>query len=629
MQPGKSSIVRVLDRYRPIANRTPTKAVDVDRNPGRATRRHGYLLVGIAVALAALVAVAVLQVRATNSRNASSATISLALDVSDAIAGSEAPVATEPLHGKLIAALGELGDSTQLSALRDQLAALAPAAIAGEPTARSEYGTALRSTIRAISRESRVVTIRTQQYQMGIVAGAAIGLIALIGSVAAKRHPDPRHRRSRGHHPSQVDPLTGLGRIDAVRDRLSGLLATGSPSGGFVAMLAVGIQPEHEHFLPLSRAQLDAALLATSRRLRAAVRATDTVARLARDELAVALPPSPRVEDPGRVASKILGALDKSIDVGDAVVVPNPRVGVAIAPLDAVTADGLIQRARLARRAASDSPAAVYRSYSEDLAPTELGTIEMQEHLRAALEADDGQLWVAYQPKIDLTTERVVGFEALARWNHPSRGTVPPSEFIRVAEETDLILDLGLWVLNQVCAQIAAWATHIDQHMPVSVNVSGRQFEDPSLATTIREVLQRHQVPANLLELELTEGVLLEDRQDLVTMMHELRELGVKIAVDDFGTGYSALSYLKRFPIDVLKIDRAFIRDLNGDDGDEAISTAIIAMAHSLALEVVAEGVETPEQLHVLQALGCDTAQGFYFAHPAPPAEIEHRAVVG
>ncbi len=623
------SIARMLDRYTTYTYRTPTKAVEVEHNQAKPPwRRHGHLLIGVAIVVASLCAVTILQFRATNSRTTSQGAVALALDAVDSFQAGEAAEASAALHQKMLGALETLNPSGATLQTAQLLGRIGPAAIAGDGFAAGAYGVAVRDLVRGITRDANITTVRTQQVQMGIVAGAAIALVMLIGSVAARRNPAPAGRKSRAHHPSQTDPLTGLGQIDAIRDRLTELLDSSKPGTGFVGMLAVGIQPEHEHFMPLTRSQLDAALLETSERLRETVRATDTVARLARDELAVALPSSPRVEDPGRVASKILGALDRPIDVGEVMVRPNPRVGIAIAPLDAVTPDGLIQRARLARRAASDSPAAVYRSYSSGLAPSELGSLETHADLAAALEADDGQLWVAYQPKIDLNSERVVGFEALARWDHPVRGPVSPAEFIAVAEETQLIVALGRWVLDKVCAQIATWEQHIQQRIPVSVNVSGRQFEHPGLAADVKEILETHGVGAEMLELELTEGILLEDRLELISMMHELSELGVKIAVDDFGTGYSALSYLKRFPIDVLKIDRAFIRDLQGDNSDEAISTAIISMAHSLALEVVAEGVETPEQLSVLRNLGCDAAQGFYFAHPAPPSEIETRAVL-
>lgn len=587
-------------------------------------KRNSHLLSGALVIVVALVAIAVLQFRAADVREAAYSIEDLTLDVNDSLGSGAAPAITAALHDKLISEIAATAASMDLEAARMSLVESWAGVSAGDATMIESYTTALRQTFRAADQGARVSSVRTQQIQMGIVAAAAIILILLIRSVAAGRQPQIKPRKSRSHS-SQTDPLTGLGQFESIRERLVELLDADEPGPGFVGLLAVGIQPEHEHFLPLTRRQLDASLVETARRLRRAVRATDTIARLARDELAVALPPTPRVEDPGRVATKILDALDPPMTTGDVTIVLNPRIGIAISPLDAVTPDGLIQRARLARRAAGDSPAAVYRSYSDELAPSELGSLQMLDDLRAALAADNGELWVAYQPKIDLNDNQVVGFEALARWDHPKRGSIAPTDFIRVAEESDLILDVGAWVLDKVCAQIAAWGRDLAQPLPVSVNVSGRQFERTGLAEVVRATLNRHDVPANLLELELTEGILLEDRPDLIAMMHDLSRIGVKIAVDDFGTGYSALSYLQRFPIDVLKIDRTFIRGIHGDNGDHAISTAIVSMAHSMELQVVAEGVETPEQLQVLRDIGCDTAQGFYFAHPARPATIQHR----
>ncbi len=590
-------------------------------------KKHTHLVIGAVVVVAALIAITGLQFRSTDTRQAADSVQELTFDIFDSLRTGAAPASTMALHQKLLSEIDAMTRSDGLDMARRAVAKRGPEAIAGEAATVNEYGSALNAASRAVIGNARRTFVRTQQIQMGIVATAAIILILLLRNVAARQQPQVKRRRSRTH-PSRIDPLTGLGQFDTIRDRLDELLDASKPGPGFVGLLAVGIQPEHEHFLPLSRAQLDASLAETSRRLRTAVRATDTLARLARDELAVALPSSPRVEDPGRVASKILAALDAPILVGTVTVRPNPRVGIAISPVDAVTPDGLIQRARLARRAASGSPAPVYRSYSDELAPSELGSLQMLEDLRSALRANDGQLWVAYQPKIDLNDERVVGFEALARWDHPQRGSISPSDFIRVAEESDLIIELGAWVLDRVCAQMAAWGKYLNESLPVSVNVSGRQFEGVGLADLIRATLTRHGVAPHLLELELTEGILLEDRWDLIAMMKDLSDLGVKIALDDFGTGYSALSYLKRFPIDVLKIDKAFISEIHGDDGDEAISTAIISMAHSMELQVVAEGVETPEQLQILRSLGCDAAQGFYFAHPARPAEIQHRTAI-
>lgn len=598
----------------------------VSKTPKSFWAQHAHLAAGFIVVLIAALALTVLQVRRMNARQDAEAAVNLADDMHAAIAAEAAPVAMAALHQKLLSAIDASGPSAQVVALREELAGLGMLTIGGDPSARDRYSTALRNLSRAIRADATANSIRAQQREMGVIAGAAIILILLLRSVAARRQPSPRPRRVRQPHPVEPDPLTGLGPIDTVRERLGELLDGTPAAAGFVGLLIIGLQPEHDRFLPLTREQLDGTLAETSRRLSSSVRTTDVVARLARNELAVVMPPSPRFEDPGRVAGKLLQALDGPLELHGAVVRPNPRIGVAIAPVDAVTPDGLIQRARLARRAAGAAPAAVYRSYGEELAPGRLETVRLLDDLSAALAAQDGQLWVAYQPKIDLIAEKVAGFEALARWDHPQFGSIPPTAFVRAAEQSEVILELGAWVFDRVCAQLAVWAANLNQLVPVSVNVSGRQLEAAGLADLVRETLEKHGVPGHLLELELTEAILVDERTDLTATLDQLSDLDVKIAVDDFSTAYSVLGHLKRFPIDVLKIDRTFIREIEDDRADRATSNEIIEMAHSMSLRVVAEGVETPEQLGVLRALGCDAAQGYYFAYPTSPAEIDRRA---
>ncbi len=588
--------------------------------------QNAHLAIGSAVVLIAAVALTMLQVRSTSVVREAEATVNLADDVHAAMAAEAAPAATIALHHKMVGAIDASGPSSRVAGLRAELAAFGLLASSGDSDARAVYTATLRDASRAIRADATTTSIRMQQMQMGVIAGAAIILILLIRSVAAKRQLRPHPRRVHPVSPAEPDPLTGLGAIDTVRQRLGELLDGAEPRPGFVGLLIVGIQPEHERFLPLTREQLDDTLAETSRRLQSSVRASDLVARLARNELAVVMATSQRVEDPGRVARKLLGSLDGPLELGGTIVRPNPRVGVAIAPIDAVTPDGLIQRARLARRTAGTAPSAVYRSYRKELAPDDLDMVQLMEDLVAARAADDGQLWVAYQPKIDLVNERVAGFEALARWDHPRYGVIPPVTFIRAAEQSDLILDLGAWVLDRVCAQLAAWAANLSQLVPVSVNVSGRQLESPGLADLIQGTLEKHGVPPELLELELTEAILLDERPEFTDTLDRLSDLGVRIAVDDFTTAFSVLGHLKRFPIDVLKIDRTFIREIEDDRAERASSSEIIEMAHSMSLRVVAEGVETPEQLHVLRTFGCDAAQGFYFAHPTSAAEIDRRA---
>jgi EAL domain-containing protein (putative c-di-GMP-specific phosphodiesterase class I) len=247
--------------------------------------------------------------------------------------------------------------------------------------------------------------------------------------------------------------------------------------------------------------------------------------------------------------------------------------------------------------------------------------LALENNLRRGLEQDE--FVVYYQPQMDISTGRMVGTEALVRWQHPERGLVSPMEFISVAEEIGLIVPLGAWVLQTACVQNAAWQQAGRAPILVAVNLSARQFQERDLLGTVRQVLEESGMEPQYLQLEITEGVAMQDAESTALTLRALREMGVKIAIDDFGTGHSSLNYLKRFSIDALKIDRSFVCDLTVDPEDAAITAAIIAMAKSLRLKVIAEGVETEEQLAFLKEHGCDEAQGFLFSKPVPAPALE------
>jgi EAL domain-containing protein (putative c-di-GMP-specific phosphodiesterase class I) len=246
--------------------------------------------------------------------------------------------------------------------------------------------------------------------------------------------------------------------------------------------------------------------------------------------------------------------------------------------------------------------------------------VRRENDLRRAL--DRHELDVFYQPQVGVGDGRIVGMEALARWRHPTRGMVPPSDFIPLAEETGLIALLGEWVLRTACLQLRDWMQSGLPQMRLAVNVSVRQVLQKDFAATVEKVLTETGVPADLLELEITESTLMEHAQHTLQALHRLRELGVRLSIDDFGTGYSSLSYLKRFPVDIIKIDRSFVRDVPHDADDAAIVTGIIALAHSLRLQVVAEGVETDAQMQFLTKHGCDILQGYFLSPPVPAGEF-------
>jgi EAL domain-containing protein (putative c-di-GMP-specific phosphodiesterase class I) len=244
----------------------------------------------------------------------------------------------------------------------------------------------------------------------------------------------------------------------------------------------------------------------------------------------------------------------------------------------------------------------------------------METNLRRGLEREEFRLH--YQPKVDIASGRIVGVEALIRWQHPEHGAVSPAEFIPIAEDTGLILPIGEWVLRTACAQAKAWDHAGYGPLRMAVNLSGRQFAKGDVVEMISRILDNARLPAEHLELEITESVLMETTEATAAKLTQLRAMGIQVAIDDFGTGYSSMTYLKRFPISTLKIDRSFVRDIPGDTDDAAITTAIIAMAHSLKIGVVAEGVETGEQVKFLRDHGCTYAQGFYFSKPLPAEEL-------
>ena len=293
-------------------------------------------------------------------------------------------------------------------------------------------------------------------------------------------------------------------------------------------------------------------------------------------------------------------------------------LGLALYPLDGEDAESLVKNAGAAMHFAKDQGRDNYQFYSRAMNSTALEKLAMEAQLRRALERDELVLY--FQPKIRATTGEIVGLEALIRWQHPELGLVPPSQFIPLAEETGLIVPIGEWVLHSACRQNRLWQQAGHPPVHVAVNIASPHFRQGALSDSVAAALQDSGLDPAWLELEVTESMLMHSVDTTLATLFKLKDRGVRLAIDDFGTGYSSLSYLKRFPLDTLKIDRSFVKDLPRDAEDAAIAKAIIAMAHSLKLEVVAEGVESAEQLAFLQQHGCDVVQGFLFSRPVPAA---------
>ncbi len=348
---------------------------------------------------------------------------------------------------------------------------------------------------------------------------------------------------------------------------------------------------------------------------------SDNVARLGGDEFIVSLTDLTRVEDVQKVAYRLLESLKEPFAIEKHEVFVTTSIGISLFPYDGTDLETLLKNADAAMYHAKDAGRSNFQFYSKSMNAAAEKRLTLENKLRRALER--GEFMLHYQPLIDVETWRIVGSEALIRWKHPEIGLVSPAEFIPLAEETGLIVPIGEWVLRTACAQIRKWHDLGDRSLFMAVNISGRQFNQEALVATIEQVVHATGVDPKCLELEITESVLMHNAEETVQTLEVLKAMGPRISVDDFGTGYSSLSYLRRFPIHTLKIDRSFVNDVTTDPGDAAIVSAIIAMARGLSLEVIAEGVETPDQRTFLLQEGCRLMQGYLFGRPVPAEEFE------
>ncbi|HVN33847.1 MAG TPA: EAL domain-containing protein [Casimicrobiaceae bacterium] len=423
-------------------------------------------------------------------------------------------------------------------------------------------------------------------------------------------------------HMAHHDALTGLPNRTLLADRVGQAIARAHRSGGKLAVLFLDLDRFKNVNDSFGHAVGDMLLTAVAARLTASRREEDTVARLGGDEFIVSIPDVADAAEAESVAARILSDLAKPFTINGHQLHADVSIGIALYPRDGDTAETLMRNADTAMYHAKESGRGNYQFFSAQLTERVSRRLSTETSLRRALER--GEFRVNYQPLMNLGSGRVDGAEALLRWPQQDERLVSPVEFIPIAEETGLIVPLGEWVLLEACAQAQAWQT-LHPGLRIAVNLSARQFRQKNLIGMIEQVLGESRLHPSLLELELTEGMLMHNVEEATGILARLDEIGVRLAIDDFGTGYSSLSYLKRFPIHTLKIDRSFVRDISTDPDDAAIVTAIVAMARSLNLRVTAEGVETEEQAAFLRSLTCDQAQGFHFGRPMPAAEFAAR----
>ena len=416
------------------------------------------------------------------------------------------------------------------------------------------------------------------------------------------------------------DALTGLPNRALFDDRLGEALKHGARRDEMVAVLFLDLDRFKIINDTLGHSIGDALLVALSERLRASVRDEDTVARMGGDEFIFILRGLRSADDAVKPAQKVLDAIRPAFHIHGHELYVTASIGIGLCPTDGLEPDQLLKCADIALYRAKERGRNRLQLYNPTLNVRVFGQMVLEKHLRRALEQDQFQL--VYQPQIALDSGQVVGVEALIRWRHPELGLISPGEFVPLAEENGLIEPLGLWVLRTACLQHREWRAARLPALRLAVNMSARQFQRLGLESRIREVLAETDMDARWLELELTESVLMQEGDSTAHLLAHLSELGISLALDDFGTGYSSLSRLKRFPIKRIKIDRSFVCDISTSEGDAALARAVIAMAHGLGVEVVAEGIESLEQLAMLRRYGCDEGQGYFLGRPVVPSEV-------
>ena len=421
----------------------------------------------------------------------------------------------------------------------------------------------------------------------------------------------------RAHH----DDLTGLPNRALLSERLQQELARARRTGKQLALLFLDLDRFKSVNDTLGHAGGDQLLRLAAERLSSCVRECDTVARLGGDEFVVLLTGLDNPQQTAKLAGQVLVLLSEPFQVAGSNCFIGASIGVSVFPADGSTAEELLKQADIAmyRAKAAGRGRFVFFEESMNVEQRERAVMEHALHLAIA----HNQFAVHYQPRVDLRDGRLLGAEALLRWNHPVLGSVSPAVFIPLAEDIGLIETIGPWVLHQVCAQLAVWQSAGYAVGTVAVNVSGRQFRSGDLVSQVRSVLASSGLAPHVLELEVTEGVLIEDVESVIDVLAQLKQIGVSVALDDFGTGYSSMAYLRRLPIDVLKVDQSFVRDLAHDEDARNMVQAIIAMAHALHKSVVAEGVETLVQANLLRSWGCNEAQGYYFSRPVTASALE------
>jgi diguanylate cyclase (GGDEF)-like protein len=421
---------------------------------------------------------------------------------------------------------------------------------------------------------------------------------------------------------NSFDSLTGLPNRGLLNDRLNLIMAQSQRESRQVGVLSIDLDRFKWINDSLGHHAGDMLLRTIAGRLRSRLRASDAVSRPGGDEFVIILSAVKHEQDITHATQDIMSLLSMPVELEGREVFVSASIGIAIFPFDGHDAGSLLRNADTAMYAAKECGRNNYKFFSREMNIRSVERMTLETKLRKALEK--GEFFLTYQPQVDVKKARIVGVEALLGWDCPGTGLVSADKFIPIAEETGLIISIGEWVLREACMEAKSWQESGFDQVRMAVNISGSQFRQADLVKTVSHILDETGIDPGYLEIELTESVLLENSDNAVEMLKKLKSLGISLAMDDFGTGYSSLTYLKHFPMERLKIDQLFIRDINTSPDDASLVDAIIAMARSLGLEVMAEGVETGEQAEFLKSRNCHEMQGFYFSRPVQSEEIRY-----
>jgi diguanylate cyclase (GGDEF)-like protein/PAS domain S-box-containing protein len=472
-----------------------------------------------------------------------------------------------------------------------------------------------------LDKDKRSIPVEVSATALSLERRALVCLVARDITARKEVEEQRRQNQKRLSRLALHDTLTRLPNRLHLRSRLPKLTAKADADGTALAMLFVDLDHFKDINDTLGHDAGDALLVSVAERLSASVAKHDLVVRMGGDEFVVVATGMRSTNDADVIARRIQDTLSKPFDIAGAVLNVGMSIGIAVYPDDGRDLEQLLKHADIALYQAKERGRGMHQFFTAEIGSRLNERLSLGQALRSAIGTD--QIFLEYQPAFDVNTRTPVSVEALVRWRHPELGLIAPGRFIPIAEQTGLITELGSWVIRRVCRQLAEWQTLRVSLLPVSINVSARQFEQGRIAERVAELARDFDIDPRLLHFEITESVVVHSSEQHLGALQALRALGSKILIDDFGTGYSSLSYLKNLPIDTLKIDRSFVSDMPHDDYDVAIVRAVVGIARSLGLQLVAEGVETAEQLECLRGLGCETAQGFLFSRPLPAAECQ------